>query len=154
VDVTLTPVAYEDKPILARLLELYSHDMSEFYEDVRINQHGLFLYRHLDHYWTEEGRYPYLIRVDDRIAGFVLVREVEAVFQIAEFFVLRNLRRTGVGAVAASAAFHKHPGRWEVWHAASNKPAAAFWGAVVPAAAVRADEGSEVVYRFEVPLTT
>ena len=152
-EVTLTLAPYEDKPVLARLLELYNHDMSEFYEELRVSEHGLFQYRYLDHYWTEEGRYPYLIRAGGKIAGFVLVRQVDGVFQVAEFFVLRYFRRAGIGAMAAGAAFQKHPGNWEVWHASSNAPAAALWRRVVPVTAARAEEGSEVVYRFEAPPT-
>ncbi len=149
-DIALTLVAYEDKAVLANLLELYNHDMSEFYDELQVNEHGRFEYRWLDHYWTEAGRFPYLIRADGRIAGFVLVRDVDGVFQIAEFFVLRSFRREGIGAVAARMAFRKHPGRWEVWHASANGPAAVLWRSVVPADAVREEEGSETVYRFGV----
>ena len=47
----------EDKLILRGLMELCRHDYSEFnHEDV--DEHGLFGYNHLDHYWTESGRHP------------------------------------------------------------------------------------------------
>ena len=149
-EVELAPVAYEDKSVLANLLELYNHDMSEFYSELKIDGHGLFGYRHLDHYWTEEGRFPYFIRVDGDLAGFVLVRTELDVFQIAEFFVLHGLRRRGVGATAARIAFRNHPGRWEVWHATANRPAAVLWRSAVPATAERGESDSETVYRFEV----
>lgn len=28
-------------------------------------------YKYIDHYWTEEGRYPYLVIQSGKLAGFV-----------------------------------------------------------------------------------
>ncbi len=148
-NVSLHPATYDDKAVLARLLELYHHDMSEFYPQLEVNEHGLYQYQYLDHYWVEVDRYPYLIRGDGKLAGFVLVRRVAGLYQIAEFFVLRGLRGKGIGRRAAQLAFASHHGRWEIWHARSNTEGAALWRSVVPASAIREEEGSETVYRFE-----
>ena len=141
---------YEDKSLLANLLELYNHDMSEFYGDLRLNEHGRFGYRWLDHYWTDAERFPYLVRVDGMLAGFALVRIDKGVRQIAEFFVLRRFRRQSIATTASQMAFANHPGRWEVRHASANEAAAVLWQKAVPDSATRADEGTETVYRFEV----
>lgn len=143
----------EGKSILARLLELEAHDLSEYVETLRANRHGLFGYAYLDHYWTEAGRFPYFIRSDGELAGLVLIRMTGERIEMAEFFVLRSHRRAGVGARAAALAFSRHSGEWEVLHAARNAPAAAFWSRVIHAGAVsrvsREDRSDgTVVFRF------
>jgi len=56
----------------------------------------LYDYKYLDHYWTEEGRQPFVIRVDGKLAGFVLIRmmgtnEHSQSIPVAEFFVMKKL---------------------------------------------------------------
>lgn len=125
----------EDSAVLRNLLELYSYDFSEV-TGTDVDDHGLFGYRYLDHYWTEPGRTPLLIRVDARLAGFVLVRGREqedgaAESSIAEFFVMRKYRRQGVGRTVARAAFDMFPGRWKVAQINENTAGRAFWRAVI-----------------------
>ena len=67
--------AAQDKPIFRNLMHLYLYDFSE-HNGRDPNPHGLFEYAYLDHYWTSnsqaEGRVPFLITVDGRLAGFAL----------------------------------------------------------------------------------
>ncbi len=133
--ITLDPIAEAEKSVLAHLLELEAHDLSEYVDSLRVNEHGLFGYSYLDSYWTEAGRLPYFIRADGALAGFVLIRGFEDHCNLAEFFVLRSYRRSGIGLRAAAAAFASHRGRWELQHAEGNAPAAAFWERVVSDAA-------------------
>lgn len=71
--------ANSEKPIIARLLQLYLHDISEFarveepYGEV--DDEGMFQYEHLDSYWLDPGREPLLLRLDRRIVGFALVND-------------------------------------------------------------------------------
>lgn len=123
-------VIYEEKAILRHLMELCQYDMSEF-EQSDVNAHGLFDYKHLDHYWTEAGRYPLFIRVDERLAGFVLVRYINDVSQICEFFVMRKYRRHGVGRAAACMVFDHFHGAWQVEQESNNLLAQAFWRNVI-----------------------
>src|SRR5271170_6730931 len=104
--VELLEATSEHEPILANLLELYMHDFSEFL-DLDIGEDGRFGYPSLPLYWSESGRHPFLIRADGKPAGFALVKNVPgvsgsgAVWDMAEFFVLRGYRRRGVGKLAA-----------------------------------------------------
>ncbi len=132
----IVPTAIGDKSILRHLLELCLHDYSEFNgEDV--DEHGLFGYSYLDPYWTEEGRYAFFIRVGGKLAGFAMVRqhdttpEGEPIHWMAEFFVLRKYRRTGIGARAAELVFERFPGAWQVGQESGNLPAQAFWRKVI-----------------------
>ncbi len=130
----LVPASVEDKLIIANLLQLYLYDFSEF-AGWAINEHGLYGYRYLDHYWTEPGRYPFLVRVDGELAGFALVRTLarggRQENHIAEFFVMRKFRRTGVGEAAARQLFDRFPGSWSVSQLDQNVAAQRFWRRVI-----------------------
>jgi predicted acetyltransferase len=131
-EVHVVAVSLADKAVLQHMLELYLHDLSEFEEELRLNQHGLFGYRYLDHYWTEPGRYPLFIELTEQLAGFALVRRLpDSAYSVAEFFVLRYFRRTLVGSRAAMLLFDRFPGPWEVRQAPANLPAQAFWRRVI-----------------------
>jgi len=118
--------------ILANLLALYMHDFSEFY-DLEIGADGRFEYASLPLYWSEPGRHPFLVRVEGKWAGFVLVKrgsEVsgdETVWDMAEFFVLRGYRRQGIGTRIAHQVWWRLPGPWEVRVMESNASARDFW---------------------------
>lgn len=87
-EVALQAVAEPDKSVLANLIELYRHDLSEF-RGYEISAHGTFGYRFLDLYFLEPEREARFVRQDGRLVGFVLTRLVEAHREVAEFFVLR-----------------------------------------------------------------
>jgi predicted acetyltransferase len=120
-----------DKYILRNLMELCLHDFSE-YENSDVDEHGLFGYPYLDHYWTEPERHPFLIKVMGKLAGFVLVWEIDSeTHSVAEFFVMRKYRRQGIGRQAAFLIFDMFPGPWNVCQEKANLPAQAFWREVI-----------------------
>jgi len=122
----------EEESILSNLLELYAHDFSEFHE-LEIGRDGRFGYCSLPLYWSEPGRHPFLVWVEGKLAGFVLVKrgsEVSgdaAVWDMAEFFVLRGYRRSGIGTHVAHEIWRRFPGVWEVRVMESNVLARPFW---------------------------
>lgn len=122
----------EQEPILANLLELYIHDFSEFIP-VELQDDGRFGYPNLSLYWTDPNRHPFLIRVDGQWAGFVLIAQIqeesdiEPVWDVAEFFILRGFRRRGLGRMVAHQVWQGHPGRWQVRVMSANGGAARFW---------------------------
>ena len=133
---TVAPAELADKPVLRRLLELYKYDFSEFTGD-DLDEHGLYGYRYLDHYWTEPERLPFLVRVDGRLAGFALVRRRASAagapdeLEMAEFFVLLKYRGKLIGHEAANWLFDHIHGRWRVRVLANNLPARAFWASAI-----------------------
>ncbi|MDR0266537.1 GNAT family N-acetyltransferase [Paenibacillus sp.] len=136
--ITIHEAAYTDKSVMRNLLELYKYDFSEFDPEDDLNDNGLYEYMYLDHYWTEEGRYPFLFRVDGKLAGFALVRKLQEeresllpLHAMAEFFILRKYRRSGAGKQAAFELFDLLPGRWKVGEMESNVPAQKFWRNVI-----------------------
>lgn len=132
IEIKLADIA--DKPLLQRMMELYQYDFSEF-EDTDLDDHAMFGYAYLDHYWVEENRWPYLVRLDGKLAGFVLVSYHTLLSgkgcSISEFFILRKYRRRGVGRKTARWIFDHHPGTWEVYEMEKNLPAQEFWHKVI-----------------------
>ena len=126
----------EERPILENLLELYIHDFSEFHS-VYLGPDGRFGYPDLPLYWLEPERHPMLVRVDGDLAGFALVRKIapiggeKAVWDIAEFFILRGMRRRGIGTELAQAIWSKFPGPWQVRVMQSNQRAQEFWASAI-----------------------
>ncbi|MGO9873352.1 MAG: GNAT family N-acetyltransferase [Acidimicrobiia bacterium] len=129
-EVEIAAATVGDKIAIRHLLELYVYDFSDF-TDWDVDEHGLFGYRYLDHYWTEPDRHPFMIRVNGRIAGFAFVRSGRP-HDMAEFFVLRKYRGRGVGVQAARSLFANFPGDWQVRQLAANAPATAFWRVAIP----------------------
>ncbi|WP_291580331.1 GNAT family N-acetyltransferase [Clostridium sp. UBA6640] len=125
-----------DKLVIRNMMELYNYDLSE-YENADLNEHGLYDYNYLDNYWTEEDRHPFIIRVDAKLAGFVLVNKhgVDTSFSIdysiAEFFILKKYRKKGVGKAVAFNIFDRFHGVWEVKQLLDNKVSHVFWHEVI-----------------------
>ena len=147
--VVLEQVPADRRELIDTLLQLYLHDFSQHatlgspYGEV--DEEGRFAYAHLDTYWQDAGRMPFLIRADRQIAGFVLVNRWSALDQpldnaIAEFFVLRKYRLARVGIRAAHLVFRRSRGRWEIPVAIYNHAALLFWRRVVGSLPTTAEE--------------
>lgn len=134
IDIRLATV--DERPILRRLMELYQYDFSEF-DGSDIGPMGLYDYPYLDHYWVEQDRYVYLVRVAGKLAGFLLISRYNYLtgckdgWVMSEFFIMRKYRLQGVGEYVARWAFDHHPGPWQVAQIPENKAAATFWRKVI-----------------------
>jgi len=160
--IELIPAAPEQQSILANLFELYAHDFSEFHR-LDLDADGRFGYKHLPLYWSEPDRYPFLLKVGGKLAGFAFVKKgseisgCEAVWDVAEFFVVRAYRRQGIGMKAAHELWRKFPGLWEVRVMQANHAALAFWqravttfnGAVIHPARIEKEGMFWYVFNFE-----
>lgn len=162
-NVELVAAHRTDEPTLANLLALYLYDFSEIVE-IEMNEDGSFEYDGLSEYWEDPGRRAFLIRADGELAGFVLVdtgskiAQDPGVLDVAQFFVLRAHRRSGIGLHAAHEVFQRFAGVWEVRVLEQNRPAQPFWERVVTSFTREFDrfdytlDGSkQVVYRFRSP---
>jgi predicted acetyltransferase len=131
-DIQLVPAAPEQEPIMANLLELYAHDFSEF-QHLELAADGRFGYKHLPLYWSDPDRHAFLVKVNGRLAGLVLVKrgsevsEGALVWDVGEFFVVRGYRRQGVGTKVAHEVWRRFPGPWKVRVMQSNHEALKFW---------------------------
>jgi predicted acetyltransferase len=88
-------------------------------------------------WFADDSSHPLIILKNDRPVGFALVarpprNQRESIdFLMAEFFVSPKARRLGIGRDAAKLIFSRFAGAWEVTEFAYNKPAVAFWRAIV-----------------------
>jgi len=64
--IEIIPARPEQEPVLANLLELYAHDFSEFH-DLELGSDGRFGYGGLPAYWSDPGRYPFLVWVEGKL---------------------------------------------------------------------------------------
>lgn len=158
--IDIEPIMIEQKSVFMQMMELFKYDFSEFSDD-DLNEYGYFGYPRIDDYWNEEGRYPFFIRVDGKLAGLVLVRscceynDLSSPHNIAEFFVMKKYRKKGVGKEAAIRIFDMFPGGWEIAWWTANLPAQNFWGKVVESYTngkyhtFRVEEASRAGYIFD-----
>ncbi|GAA3434884.1 GNAT family N-acetyltransferase [Kutzneria kofuensis] len=125
--VTLRLADTTSRPVVERLGQLERHDLSPWTGDLP-GYAGLFDYPRLSRFFTDADHDAYLIYSDGQLAGFSLVRPFDggATF-IHAFFVVRALRRQGVGLAAATDLLRSRRGRWAIAFLEQNAPAARFW---------------------------
>lgn len=136
-NVVLDLATPRDEAVLSNLLELYAHDLSESFA-LELGPDGRFGYEKLPLYWSEpDRRFPFLIRQGTRLAGFALVTrgspgsDDPQDFDVAEFFVVRRHRRSGVGRQAAFLLWDRFPFHWIVRVAEGNQRGRRFWESVI-----------------------
>lgn len=133
--IVLEPIAREQASVLQNLAELYAHDFSE-HVPLDLTASGRFELSLGERWWTS-GHYPFFIRCDQKLCGFVLVQTGSQltggkdVMDVAEFFVVRGVRRKQVGSRVAHLLFSRFPGKWEIRVRESNPAALAFWSRTI-----------------------
>lgn len=126
---TLEPVTRDLHPVVERLWQLYRYDLSEF-RDSHPDEHGLFTAGRLPAYLMDDDpeHGALLVRHGGTPAGFVLLGGLRTPpATIGEFFVVRSVRRRGVGHHVATEVMRSRPGPWLVAFQEENPKAARFW---------------------------
>ncbi len=134
-DIKLVPAGIDDKEILKNLLEKYDYEFSQ-YDNRDVNDLGLYGYKYLDYYWTEEKRWAFFIMVDGKRAGFAMVNDFPEAdestdYSLSEFFIMYKYRRCGVGKYAAMKVFDMFHGKWQLKRHPKNIGSVHFWNDVV-----------------------
>ena len=147
--VTLDPCSASRRPALEAMFQLYTHDFSEQWAATDrgdLEETGRFAdYPYLDLYWTDADRSAWLIRANGRLAGFALLNTyshsgLPTDHDMAEFFVVRKHRRSGVGRAAAMRLIGERVGQWELAVARANVGALSFWRGVANAMTPEVEE--------------
>jgi predicted acetyltransferase len=117
-----------DRPMVERLWLMFRHDMSEFGGQLP-NLDGTFRTERLVAAFDDRNWACYVFTgPEDRPAGFAIVRGLaDPVRVLSSFFVVRSMRRTGVGLQAVGAIVAEHPGPWKVAFQDANAAAVRFW---------------------------
>jgi predicted acetyltransferase len=139
----------ESAHVIRNLYPLYLYDLSEFgghtpnehgvYEpepSVRtLAQQGDLTYQRV--WWEKPGvLFPFLVMVDGRPGGFVLIcaspyAPPAADYSVQEFFLLRPHRGSGIAEQVALTLFDRFRGRWEFSVLPRNARALTFWSKVI-----------------------
>ena len=130
-DIVLEPVKEEDKEILRNLLEKYKYEFSQ-YCNLDINDLGLYDYKSLDNYWSECNRFPYFIKANDKLSGFIMVSgcpevKLDTNYTLSEFFIMYKYRRKGIGNYAVKYILNKYRGKWQLKYHPKNEKSKSFW---------------------------
>ena len=128
----LIKVEKENKNVIYNLMQLYTYELS-FFEDETTNFTMLdselyAMNKYVERYWQEESRQPYILKCNNKLAGFVLQKfNEENINEIAEFFVINKYRKMGAGTFMANKMFELYRGKWEVRTLIKNVRAQKFW---------------------------
>lgn len=134
--IELIEAAESEKTVLFNIFEKYFYEFSQWVK-TDVEDDGLYHYEWLDCYFTEEKRFPYLIKVDGKLAGLVMVSDYPEVpdeptdFCLSEFFVMHKYRRCGVGREAVFQVLDKHHGKWQLKCHPHNIASLKFWNTVI-----------------------
>ena len=119
-------------------------------------------YPYLDAYWSEPGRYAFIIQRGGYSVGFALIRDPtstkSAVYQLAEFYIKPENRRLGIGRRAVRAILKRFPGQWELRVHTRNSAAVQFWesclkavvGELLQRREVQGRDGRRIQFHFSV----
>ncbi|CDZ80235.1 putative acetyltransferase [Candidatus Rubidus massiliensis] len=136
--ITIDLVNTNKKEIIQNLARFYVYEMSRFCGFLpgwKTPSDGLYTCFDLSRYWTEPHRFPYLIHVDEELAGFALIHKIGSLptidWTIGEFFVIAKYQNKGVGKFVAHNIFDQFKGMWEVCQIPENKPAIIFWEKII-----------------------
>lgn len=137
VNVELKRATRRDHNIVDNLFQLYMHDFDTYLRE-GVGLDGRYsLDFDLKTELKRDGFWTYLAYADEQLAGFAMWSD-QTVFSspgryVLEFFVVRGLRRQGVGKAMAHRMFDLYEGYWEVVQIAPNTEAITFWKRTIEA---------------------
>lgn len=154
-DIMVREVKEDEEKILSNLVSLYLHDLSEFADDLKIDQEGKFVYEGLHYYFTEKELHPYFIYSRNEIAGFLLLNSGKYVpedteYSIHEIFILKSFRGKGIASIAIKKLFEMYRGQYRVEQLKDNKLAINFWKRFYQKQNIDYQEEIEMMDGFEV----
>jgi len=116
---------------LANLINLYIHDIADYWDDMELNSHGIYGWP-LDKFFSKNEKFKaFLFYANGNLAGFGLVDDMvclkENEIWMSQFFVVKKHRRKGLAEFAANHIFNNIRGKWEVGQMPKNIVGQAFW---------------------------
>jgi predicted acetyltransferase len=131
-----------DRLLLERLWLMFRHDLSEFQGQLP-RPDGSYRSEWLESVLTDDPDWAgYLFHTGENPVGFAFVRALTQPARVLNsFFVVRPVRRHGLGLRAVQEVLAQHPGRWKVAFQENNATAVRFWRRV--ATSVSGDAWSE-----------
>lgn len=136
--ITLFKANQEDKNIIQHLGRFYVYEMSRycgFLPNWESPSNGLYECIDLSSYCEKPDSHAFLVKVDEELAGFVLINKVgsspDVDWNMGEFFIVSKFQGKGVGREVAEQVFNRFPGLWEISQISTNTAAVRFWDRVI-----------------------
>lgn len=121
----------DDNLALDRMFQFFAHDLSEL-SGMDIGDDGFYHgLNDLEDYTSKQNYKTHFIKVDEKLAGVVVIRFDEGINYLRHYFILRKFRKKQIGMQAAMMAFDLYPGDWRVSTMDYNVPAIKFWEKVL-----------------------
>ena len=125
-------ISKSNTKIAKKYLYEYIHELSEFDDTIQFDKNNNPIYKWFDSYWTDKDRYPFFLLIDNQIAGFAFIRELELdKYEIAEFYVCKQFRKDGNAIWFADNVINLFEGEFDFSAHNQNKRAINFWNKFV-----------------------
>lgn len=127
-DLVVRRVDASDRPVMERLWLLFRHDLSEFQGQLP-RPDGSYRTEWLEKVLTGDPEWAgYLISVGENPVGFCFMRALQQPVRVLNaFFMVRPVRRNGLGLRAVQEVLSNHPGPCDVAFQGNNEKAVRFW---------------------------
>jgi predicted acetyltransferase len=133
--ITVKQADMADRDASAGLIERYIREMVTYIGVEDLSAEQLVAYSDmLNDYWELPDHCPLLIRCDQQLSGFSLVRRYPPdpdVYDMGQFYVADEHKGQGIGRRAFQQTLARFPGRWLVRVLPANTRAFAFWNRVI-----------------------
>ena len=136
--INLEQASLADYPLITRMWPFYVYELGRY---CGFNPHWQcpidlsFVADDLSPYFMDSSRRAFLLKVNDALAGFVLLNKVGSFsgteWNMAEFFIINYYQKKGIGQTIAAKIFNKFPGAWDVSVIPENTRALLFWKKVI-----------------------
>jgi predicted acetyltransferase len=134
----LIALNHDEYSFIENLALYYEYDMSRYCGELmgwefpqQGPYHSQLLVKNLKSYFKEKERYPFLIKINEHPAGFVMVNKVgttpEVDWNMGEFFIAAPYQRKKIGHQIAIEVFNQFQGTWEIAVIPQNTGAYKFW---------------------------
>jgi predicted acetyltransferase len=140
-NIYLEKVDTNKKNVLWNLLQLYLHDITSInFSGIEMDKNGIYPYPDFDYYWSNNDFFPYFIKMDNEIVGFVLLTKNFSMIKnapekncyiIQEMFILNRYKRKGIGKNVVLQLFNKYIGKWEIGTLPNSKDVTIFWEKII-----------------------
>lgn len=134
-EIELVAATLNDYPIIQNMAAYYAYDISEYmgWAQQKDGTHSIGM--DFIKYWNEKNTFPFIIKYKNELAGFAIVdkkvTEEKSDYNMAQFFILRNIKGKGVGKHVAFQCFDKFHGQWEIFVMPNNEGAYRFWRSTI-----------------------
>jgi predicted acetyltransferase len=121
-----------DSKLISNLLQIYLSDVCNYFQMDMDQETGLYLYDDTSKYFENNNTdFAYIIKCDEKLAGFSLIDFVEDSFVVQEMFVLNEYKGKGIGENAITKIFDMHKGNWIIKSLPGSPKAESFWNKTV-----------------------